>query len=149
MTAGSNPFRAFEEQLDRMQRQFEEYTQLWGGGSGQPPMGAGSAMGIDLADRGDEFVLTADVPGFEIDDIEVRLTDDTVSIRADAETSHRSEDEVLIRSERTERSVSRSVRLPEPVDEDGVEASYNNGVLTITMPKVDPAVGAGELIEIE
>ncbi|TYL36482.1 hypothetical protein CV102_21905 [Natronococcus pandeyae] len=107
-------------------------------------------MGIDLADHGAEFDLTADVPGFERDDIDLRLADTTVHITAEhgeAETEER--EEFSIKSERERRSLSRSVRLPESVDADAVEATYKNGVLTVMLPKIEPSEVDGQMIDIK
>ena len=107
-------------------------------------------IGVDLADRGDEFVLTAGVPGFERDDIDLRLSDNTVHVDAERERDETEErDEFYDGSERERRSMSRSVRLPEPVDGDAVEASHRNGVLTVTLPKEEPTAVDGRSIEVE
>ncbi|WP_379796949.1 Hsp20/alpha crystallin family protein [Haloplanus sp. GCM10025708] len=110
---------------------------------------SGESMSIDLEDRDDEFVVTADLPGFDKDDIDVQLTDDTLEIHADHEEEHEEEQEGrYIRQERTRRSMSRSIRLPEAVDKSEVTAEYDNGVLTVTLPKATPSEG-GEQVEIE
>lgn len=125
---------------------------MWGGGEFDVPRRgiATSQIGVDLADRGDEFVVSADVPGFEAEDIDLRLADETLHIIAERERADREEEkERYIKSERTRQSMHRSIRLPEPVDEDAVEAGYKNGVLTITLPKAEPAELDGETIEIQ
>lgn len=105
-------------------------------------------MSVDLADHGDEFVVTADVPGFETDDIDLRLRDDALVISAEREQSTEEDQENYIRSEREHRSLVESVRLPESVDEDGTSAEYHNGVLTVHLPKVEPSDEDGKRIEI-
>ena len=147
-----NPFRRLEQQFERLQRQFEDALDLWDGEEFEAPLTdlTTSRMGIDLADCGDEFVLTADVPGFERDDIDLRLADDRLHITAEREHEEREEeDEFYIRSERSHRTARRSVRLPEPVDEDAVEATYKNGVLTVTLPKREPNEVEGTSIDVE
>ena len=152
MSANTNPFRAFERQLDRMQRQFEEALKLWNVdqfGAPRTEMKTGE-MGVDLVDHGDEFVLTVDVPGFERDGIGVRLSDHTIYVTAERETESTDEgDEFYIKSERARRSLRRSVRVPEPVDVDDVEATYNNGVLAVRMPKMEPGTPEGRSIDVQ
>ena len=78
MSMERNPFKNLEKQFEQIQRQFEEAMRMWNGEQFEMPRITSMSemrMGIDLADRGDEFVLTADVPGFEKDDIELRLAD--------------------------------------------------------------------------
>lgn len=130
---GDNPFDEIEDLLDRMSRGFETE-------------GMGRSTPVDVADRGEEFVVTVDLPGFDKDDIEVTLADTTLRIAASRESSAE-EDGEFIRRERRRESTSRSVRLPETVDEDGIEASHTNGVLTVTLPKRD--ADGGKRIDIE
>lgn len=138
---GDNPLNDIERLLDRMRREFEDVGfELESAGQTDPP--------IDLADRDDSFVMTVDLPGFETDDIDVSLVDGSVRIQADREETAEEGDETYLRRERHRRSVSRTVRLPEPVDEEGVTASFTNGVLTVTLPKCEPN-GGGRRIEIE
>jgi len=111
-------------------------------------------MGVDLADRGDEYVLTADVPGFERDDIDFRFADDTLYItaeyeRADREEADEAEETRYLKSERERRTMKRSIRLPESVDEEAVKATYQNGVLTVTLPKAEQTDVDGTQIAID
>jgi HSP20 family protein len=95
-------------------------------------------MAVDLVERDDTFVVTADLPGFERDDVEVTVTDHTLRIEAGGETTDREEDEEgrYLRQERRHRSVDRSVRLPEEVDTDAATGTMRHGVLTVTLPKL-------------
>ena len=109
-------------------------------------------MGVDLVDHGDEFVVTVDVPGFDAEDIDLQLSDDTLHVAAKRERTEREADEaeeVYIRNERARRTVRRSIRFPEPVEEDEVEATYRNGVLTVTLPKMEPTDLEGKSIDIQ
>ncbi|MFC7007538.1 Hsp20/alpha crystallin family protein [Halalkalicoccus salilacus] len=145
MSGRRNPFDDIEELFNRFSQQFENQP-----GLDQDVFGMAGAdrMSIDLADREDAFVVTADTPGFEKEEINVRVSDDTLSIEADHEQETEEQEENYLRSERRSESMRRSIRLPEPVDEDAVSATYKNGVLTITLPKRDPETG-GRSIQIE
>lgn len=152
MTNGRNPFEGLERQLERLQRQFEDVARTWDLDQfGRP--GSETRMpsvGVDLVDHGDEFELTADVPGFDSDDIDVRISDTTLNIVAEREEEDVEEREGLyLKSERSRKSISRSVRLPEPVDEDDATASYTNGVLTLTLPKREATDVRGRTIDVE
>ncbi|WP_227779276.1 Hsp20/alpha crystallin family protein [Haladaptatus pallidirubidus] len=104
---------------------------------------------VDLADEGDQFVVTADVPGYEKDEIDVQIQNNTLRIRAKHEQEAEEREEALIRSEREHREMRESVTLPEPVDEDNITASCNNGVLTVHLPKKEPTEPGGKKIEVE
>lgn len=112
---------------------------------------AGGGLAVDVADEGDSFVLTADLPGFERDDIDVEVHERTLRIDAthQSETEQEREaDENYIRRERSKRSLSRSVTLPEDVDEGAASAAFENGVLTVTLPK-SHAAEESTSVEIE
>ncbi|WP_135665289.1 Hsp20/alpha crystallin family protein [Halorhabdus rudnickae] len=149
MPSKPNPFDEIDRMFDRMSRQFESLD---------PTDFAGSLGGIpvNVRDEGDTFVVTADLPGYESDDIDVTLPDaTTLRISAETESDVTSEDEsegeeiTFVRRERRQQSVSRSVTLPQRVTEDDTEASYQNGVLTVTLPKERPGEGDGRTIPVK
>jgi HSP20 family protein len=89
----------------------------------------------DVRDAGAQFEVVVDLPGFESDDIEVEVQDRTVRIDATHQESTDDEGADYVRQERSKRSVSRGLTLPEDVDESGASADFSNGVLTVTLPK--------------
>lgn len=131
-----NPFEEIEDLFDRVTSELEGET--WGRARSVP---------VDVVDDGDTFIVTVDLPGFEKDDIDVTVADTTVRIAAERETAAEAAGESFLRRERKRGAMSRSVRLPEPVADEGVEASYGNGVLTVTLPKLGGE--GGTRIEIE
>lgn len=146
MARRGNPFDELEDMFDRMSRQFESVGQQFEESTESFGWQGGTQMSLDVADRGEEFVVTVDLPGFEKEDIDVRLRDDRLSIDAEREEEMEEGDGEYLRRERSQRSVSRSVSLPEPVDGENVTAEYNNGVLSVTLPKMD---GSEESREID
>jgi HSP20 family protein len=137
------------EWFDRLNEQLETVSRQWSGDG--PGLGAsGPRPAVDLIDRGEEFVVTIDLPGYTQEAVSVRLADDALFVSAERdgveETDTQGED-TYVRMERSHESISRSIRLPAPVDPDGASARMNNGVLTITIEKAT-ATG-GESIEVE
>ncbi|MFP9192379.1 Hsp20/alpha crystallin family protein [Natronosalvus vescus] len=124
-----NPFDDLEEMLDRVSKQIEAGV----GGDLSVP----GSVAVDVVDNVDEYVVTADLPGFETNDIELTLSEGTLRLEADHETDTSEEHDQYLRRERSRRSVTRRLHLPEPVDEENVSATYNNGVLTVTLPKLE------------
>ncbi|MFB6071978.1 MAG: Hsp20/alpha crystallin family protein [Halobacterium sp.] len=110
--------------------------------------GRSGGLAVDVEGAGDAFEVTADLPGFEKDDIDVEVQDRTVRVAADHEEEAAESDEDYVRKERTKRSVSRSVTLPEAVEESAASATFTNGVLTVTLPKVH-AGGESTSVDIE
>lgn len=96
---------------------------------------------VDVADRGDEYLVHADLPGVRTQDIDLRVKTDRVQITADFGTTP----EGARRRERPTGEVSRTVHLPEKVDERRVDAGYHDGVLIVTLPKRRP----GRSIDVE
>jgi len=145
-----NPFRDIERMFEQLSDQFEDAARRW---EDEPSLEWAEgesmrSMSIDLADMDDEFVVTADLPGFEKDEIDVTVLDTELKISAEHEAETEEREENYLRHERTRRSMSRSIRLPETVVEDDVTATYKNGVLTVQLPKAEPAE-EGHEIDIE
>lgn len=127
-----NPFDEIERMFDRMSRQLEPLEDEL----------LEQSVAVDVEDADGTYVVTADLPGYEKGDIDVELAGDRLTLSAShtETTETESDDESggqYIQRERRQRSVSRSVRLPEPVEGDAAEAEYHNGVLTVTLPKED------------
>ncbi|MEY7849757.1 Hsp20/alpha crystallin family protein [Natrarchaeobius sp. A-rgal3] len=153
MSGRSGPFDELGELFDRLARQLETAARSWetevDDRSRLDLSMRGSTTSLDLTEEGEAFVVTVDVPGYETDDLEISLVDGTLRIRGErTQEADREDEETYIRREREMRSFSRQVRLPEPVDADDVDATLNNGVLTISLPKLEPD-GNGHTIDIE
>ena len=143
MSEKPNPFEELDELIERMNDQFGELSRTFEGGN------VLSEISVDVADTGEEIVVTADLPGFAEDDIDLRADQESITLSADAETEAVEEDTHYHRQERSHQSVSRRVRLPESVDAAAATASYTNGVLTVTLPKLDPDAPGGHEIDVE
>ena len=133
-----NPFDELEDMFDRMSRQLETGD-----------LGEFNAIPVDMQDHGDEYTVVADLPGYTVDDIDLTFADGDLRIDASREEASEETDEdagTYVHRERSE-SASRTVRIPDPVVEDEITASYNNGTLTVTLPKATDAVD-GHSIDI-
>ncbi|WP_254839747.1 Hsp20/alpha crystallin family protein [Natronomonas marina] len=148
MSVRTNPFEELERLFDRMSHQFEDSTRMW---EPEGPFRRWTSefdeMAVDLVDHDEEFVVTVDLPGFERDDVEIQVTDHTLRIEAEHEEATAEEEEQYLRRERRRESMRRSIRLPGDVDKEGVNARMKNGVLTVTLPKLE--VEEARNIEIE
>jgi HSP20 family protein len=131
----SNPYEMMEELFERMSSEFEDLSRGMESPDGLPITG-GRSLSMDVADRGDAYQVTVDVPGFDRDDVEVQATDDRLTVVAERDRETEQGEGTFIHRERTHRSLSRSMDLPSAVDEEGAEAALGNGVLTVTLPKL-------------
>lgn len=95
------------------------------------------AIPLDVVDQEDELLVKASIPGVKVDDIDVSIENRVLTIKAESKTeSEHKEDGYLVR-ERRSGSFLRSLRLPETVDADQAKTSYNDGVLTVNLPKAE------------
>lgn len=148
MTKPTNPFNELRRFFEQMQENFEEVARSWDEEAFEMAPTVSPSVDIDLQDKDEEFVLTAELPGFDRDDIDVQVTDRTLHLNAEHEEESEEETEgEYVRRERRRASVARSISLPETVKREDIDATYNNGVLTVRMPKSEP-VTQGTEIEI-
>ncbi len=108
---------------------------------GRPELSGGSFLPAlaDVEDSGKSYEIRVDIPGVPKNQIDVRVHGDVVEIRAEAGTSREEKGKSYLRRERTYQGFQRAIRLPEPVLGEKVEARYENGILTVSVPKVHPA----------
>lgn len=147
---GSNmtPFDEMEQFFEQMSRQFEQAARTVESGEQFSPLPWGKQESpVDLIEYDDELLLLVDLPGFEQEDVELTIQDNRLRLKATREETTVTEDAHVHRQERRRRTVNRSIRLPDIVDEEAIAASMSNGVLEVTLPKrIDESVNE---IEIE
>ena len=104
----------------------------------------------DIEDAGDKLVLSADLPGFRKEDIHVDIDSDRLTINAERHSNYEKKDNRgnYLRCERSYGSYSRSFNI-KGIDADAISASYNDGVLTLTMPEKTPEIPAARRLEIQ
>lgn len=93
-----------------------------------------SDIKCDVEDLGKDYVLSAELPGFDKGDIKLDVTDDTMTISASRKSESEEEGRGFLRRERTYGAFSRSFNISNVHAED-IKASYKNGVLRVVMPK--------------
>ena len=135
-----NPWREF----DKMQRDFfgDPFDIFGGKGLEQ--------FRTDIKDEGDSFVLEADMPGFKKEDISLDINNDVLTIKAERHSEHEDKDSKgkYVRCERSYGSYARQFDLS-GIDTSGIKAKYDNGVLTLDMPKKQEIKAEGRKLEIE
>lgn len=94
---------------------------------------------VDILEEENEFKVHVDLPGVSKDDVKITVTKDVLTIRGEKKTEKQTEGKNYRRQERTFGSFQRSFTLPSMVKNDKIEATYDNGILTITLPKVEEA----------
>lgn len=133
-----NPLYAFRQEMDRM------FDDFFGGGFGLTPFSGGGFMEsfgdfsprVDVTENEKEVRITAELPGLEEKDIDVSLNNDTLTIRGEKKAEKEDKGDNYYRMERSYGSFHRSIPLPTEVNSDQCDATFKNGVLQITLPKV-------------
>lgn len=94
---------------------------------------------VDIQETEKEFILHADIPGVEPDDIDVHMEDGMLSIKGERHSETKEEGEGYKRIERNRGTFYRRFSLPDTANADKISAKSNNGVLEITIPKQEKA----------
>ena len=136
MSSRTNPFEELERYFNRLSRQFDDSSRMWGSQPFDRLTAAVESMAVDLVEHDDEFVAIVDLPGFERDDIEIEITDHTLRIEADHDEHIETAEEAYLQKERHHESIHRSIQLPNDIDREAASATMQNGVLSITLPKL-------------
>jgi HSP20 family protein len=128
-----NPIRELAAMQSAMDRIFDE---SW---RDVRPAFEGNSLPIDAHESDRAYTIVANLPGVTAEEIDINLHENVLTIGVEVNREEREEGERTLVEERFYGKLSRSFRLPQPVDSDNVEASYNNGVLTLTLPKTEEA----------
>lgn len=97
----------------------------------------GFNLALDVEENVDAYTVRANLPGISQEAISVNIHEDVLTISAETRAENRDENSKMLIRERRFGAFSRSLRFPSNVDGDAVDASFENGVLSITLPKAD------------
>lgn len=96
--------------------------------------------GIDISETDDQFLISAELPGMDKDDIEISLENRQLSISGERKFEKKEDGKKFHRVETRYGSFNRSFQLPDNVDEESIEATYENGLLNISIDKAEDKV---------
>lgn len=133
------PWQYFHDEIDRL---FDQMAR----GFGMTPFNSDLALSprlvdgmlkptLDLGASDKEYAITIEVPGVNQKDIKLEIVNDTLTISGEKKQEKEEKEKNFYRMERSYGSFRRVLSLPEDVDQDGVEATFKNGVLTVTLPR--------------
>ncbi|MGB3907626.1 MAG: Hsp20/alpha crystallin family protein [Methanomethylovorans sp.] len=130
-TARWDPFDEMRQMQQQLNSMFKDMTlgDRWTEADTLAPL-------VDIQDKGDKLIVTADLPGVDKQDVNIDIQDNLISISAKSGTETESEEEGYTRRERTYKMFSRALTLPEAVTSEGAKAKLENGVLTVELPKL-------------
>lgn len=128
-----DPFRDMVSLREKMNRMFDDVFS--GQGEDKEMAPSSWAPSVDIYETENELVLTAEVPGIVAKDIEIKIEDNTLSLRGERKFQKETKEENYHRIERSYGSFFRAFTLPHSVDAENIRAEHENGVLKVTMPK--------------
>jgi HSP20 family protein len=99
--------------------------------------GGWSAPAVDMYQTDDEVVVKVALPGFKADEVQINVTGDVLSLRGELKREQEDKDKAWHIREHRWSSFERSVALPTQVKPDGANADFENGILTISLPKAE------------
>jgi HSP20 family protein len=127
----------FNSMFNRMlgTMQMGDTQNRWNSGSALSNPGS-YVPAVNVTETENEFKVTAELPGIDPEDVELTFSRGNLTISGEKKQESEEKERGYYRFERSYGSFHRSVQLPEGVDGDKVDASFKNGVLTVTMPKL-------------
>jgi HSP20 family protein len=129
------PFRDLISLREAMDRLFEE-SFIRPRAGWLAPLGA-EALVVDVYETDQDVVVKSSVPGVKPEDIDITITGDTLTIKGETKAKEKVERANYIRQERRYGAFSRSLTLPTTIVAEKAKAEFENGVLTLTLPKAE------------
>lgn len=132
-----DPWRDMLSLRNAMDRMFESFSREYGGETEGREFAL--TVPVDMYETGDNLVVKTDLPGLKPEDVDISIAGSTLSIKGEFRAEEEGERKNVHFRERRYGRFQRSVRLPSNVDTDATEASFVEGVLTVTVPKKEEA----------
>lgn len=139
---GWPPIDSLRHEIDRLFEDFPSFARPWATARSTREVGAPAptarwavAPPMDLVEREKAFEISAELPGLDDDNIEVKVANGVLTIRGEKKEEKEEKQKDYFLSERRYGSFQRSFRLPETVDADKIEAHFEKGVLKVLLPK--------------
>jgi HSP20 family protein len=145
------PTRELASIQSEMNRLFNNFFEPATGGNGGTGTFRRWTPAMDLVETDNAFVLKADLPGLSEEDVKIEVEDNVLSVSGERKASHEESKQGYYRVERSYGAFSRSLTLPEGVEADSINATFDRGVLEVRVPKpeerkprkVEISVGGG------
>ena len=150
------PFEGLRQEIDRL---FEDFGRGFGRPFGRSLFASeplfrreltlGAMPAVDVVESEKAYEVTAELPGIDEKNVEVKVVNDNLTIKGEKQEEKEEKKRDYYLHERNFGSFERSFGIPEGVDTDKIEASFKNGVLTVTLPKKPEAQKAAKKIEVK
>lgn len=151
-------WRSLGQEMDEMRRMMDRFVGNLGSGlfgedspieRGMKRVGVTAPGNADLYETDEEFRLSVDVAGIDQNDLDLSVSEDRVTVKGERKSEQEQEEGSYHWRSSSHGTFSRSYRLPESVDPDRVKASLKNGVLKVTLPKLEARKSKRVIVESE
>jgi HSP20 family protein len=129
-----HPFVSLRQEIDRLFNDFDPWRLPRAFFTSEPGL-RGAGVAVDIVEKDNAFEVTAELPGLREKDVRVDLVNGSLRIRAEKKEEKEERQKDYYLSERRYGSVERRFPIPDGVDIDKIDASFEQGVLTVTLPK--------------
>ena len=134
------PLKPFGRELEVMRREMDDlFSRFFGDFAPARGVGVKWAPRVDVSETKDSFVVKAELPGLETKDVNVSISGDVLTIKGEKKKEEEEKDEHHHYVERYYGSFQRSFQLPAGMNTDKINATFDKGVLKVTLPKVEEA----------
>jgi HSP20 family protein len=133
-----DPFRDLLSLQERMNKLFEDSLARSSSPAGESAAGTWSPP-VDIIEKEDEILLRAELPGIDLQNVDLQVHDDTLVLRGERQFDKETKKENYHRIERAYGTFSRSFTLPSSVDQGSIKAKLKDGILEVHLPKVQSA----------
>ncbi len=141
-----NPFYTLQKEINRI---FDEFfaevapSRFFGNGHDS------FMPSVDIKEKGNEFIVTAELPGMDAEDVDISISEDVLTLRGEKKEEREEKEGNYYRRECAYGSFHRDIPLPAEVDPDKAQAEFKRGVLTIRLPKKPEAQRKAKKIQVK
>ena len=147
---GRDPVAALQSDVNRAFADFLRIVNLpmasW---SAAAAADGGAAVQVDVEETDKEVRVSAELPGINEDDIDVRVSDGMLVISGEKRADRKVDEDGYVLHERSFGRVERALPVPDGIDADAAQATFKNGVLTVTIPKTAQAQSSAKRIPVK
>ena len=148
----TSPIQQFHHEIDRLfDQMFHGFGLAPFGSERRSPRLSGSILKptLDLSASDKEYTVTVEIPGVDQKDVKLEIVNDTLTIHGEKKQEKEEKEKNYYRMERSFGAFQRVLSLPEDADQDGIEATFKKGVLTVTLPKKSMPKSGVRQIEVK
>jgi HSP20 family protein len=144
-----HPVNDLASEFANMQREIDRMFDRFRGGALEDDQTSLWLPAVDVVERDTDYAVKVELPGVNKEDVKITVQKDVLTIKGEKKQEQEKKGDNYHRLERSYGAFQRSFTLPSSVKSDKIEASYSNGVLTVTLPKVEEVKAEGIEVKVK